>query len=646
MKKSKYLIALLGVWFCLEFSAWASEKKLTILHTNDLHSHFLGFSPNLDYSPLTLGDDQTVGGWARLATAIKSEKANRENPILVLDAGDFLMGSLFHMVSRDEALELVLMKELGIDYTTLGNHEFDLKPDGLARILKAATTKGKMASIVSSNIIFNLNDKRDDSLEEVFKSGIVQSYVVQDKAGIKIGIFGLVGSDASEVAPFASPVKFGDSVETSRRIVSILREQEKVDVVICLSHSGLNKDKTKSEDELLAEQVAGIDVIISGHTHTVLPRPIEINNTVIVQAGSYARYLGVLDLVIEKDKVKLGSYKQIEINDSIIGDESIQKQITSYMRIIDTKVLKEYGLSFNQVLAESDFDLKTEQKETNLGNLLTDSLRWAVDKAEYDPRDPLSKVRVAVQSNGVIRDNLMRGKTGKITVSDLFRVVPLGIGMDNTMSYPLVTFFINGSEIKKALEVLTTVYPMKGSDYFLQFSGLKIKYNPNRMYFDRVTEILIEENSQFVPLDSSDSNPQLYKMTSNFYNSTFLKVIGSFTSGILTIVPKDKNGNPIKDLTTVLVDADKSKPGIQEIKDWTALMEYVQSFEDKNSNGIPEIPERYRSTENRQVIDSSLNPYKLIAGGNYLTWSAVGAIASAILLIAYAVVRTIRRIRT
>ena len=109
---------------------FGEEKLLTLLHTNDLHSHFLGLSPNIDYTPLRTGDDSTVGGWARIATAIRSEKSKRTNPTLVLDAGDFLMGSLFHMVAREEGLELRLMKEMGYDVTTFGNHEFDLTSVG------------------------------------------------------------------------------------------------------------------------------------------------------------------------------------------------------------------------------------------------------------------------------------------------------------------------------------------------------------------------------------------------------------------------------------------------------------------------------------------------------------------------------------
>ncbi len=648
--KTKYFFLFL-FFFITSFSSmgYSAENRLTILHTNDLHSHFLGFSPNGDYSPLITGNDKTMGGWARIATIINSEKAERNNPFLVLDAGDFLMGSLFHMISREESLELRLMKKMGYDLTTLGNHEFDLKPEGLARIIESAAAKGEMPQIVASNVIFNPTDKKDDPLEKLFKQGLVKPYVIIEKNGLKTGFFGLMGEDAASVAPFASPVEFGDPFETAQKMVKLLREQEQVDLVVCLSHSGLMEDESKSEDVLLAKNVSGIDIIISGHTHTVLPEPIVQNGTIIVQAGSYGQQVGVLDVTINPDGVKLENYKTVLIDDTIKGDVAITRMIESGKQLVNQKVLKPYNLKFDQVLVKSDFDLLLKTDESNLGNLLTDSTRWAVDKAEYNPDDPMSRVNVAIQSNGVIRDDIMKGSTGLITVSDLFRVVPLGVGWDGSLSYPLVSLYVTASELKKACEVLTTVYPMKNSDYFLQLSGIQITYNNNRMLFDRVTKISIEdENGNYQPLDYSDANNRLYKVVSNIYNATFLKVIGSFTNNILTIVPKNKSGNPIEDLATARVDGDKNKDGIQEIKDWTALMGYVQSFEDKDGDGIPEIPEKYRHTEGRQTKENSLNPYKLLAGGNYLTWIAFSCIIFVLvlaILIIYVPIRILKKKR-
>lgn len=648
--KAKCLI-LLFVFFLINGSVvgYSAETRLTILHTNDLHSHFLGFSPNGDYSPQVTGNDKTIGGWARIATVIKSEKAKRDNPFLVLDAGDFLMGSLFHMVSREEALELVLMEKMGYDLTTLGNHEFDLKPDGLAAIIESAAAKGKMPQIVASNIIFNPTDSKDDRLEKLFSQGVVKPYVVMKKGPLKIGFFGLTGKDAADVAPFASPVEFGDPVETAQRMVTLLRENEKVDLVICISHSGLSGDASKSEDVLLAENVPGIDIIISGHTHTVLPKPIIKNKTIIVQAWEYGKQAGLLDVTVNPDGVRIENYQIISIDDTIIGDDEITGMIDSAVQVVNQKVLAPYNLYFDQVLVETDFDLRLETDESNLGNLVTDAIKWAVDKAEYNPADPLSRVDVVMQSNGVIRDDIIKGTTGQVWVSDLFRVVPLGIGWDGSLSYPLVSIYVTAPELKKACEVLTTVYPLKNSDYFLQMSGLKITYNKNRMFFDRVTGISIEdENGTYQPLDYSDANSRLYKVVSNIYNATFLKIIGGFTNNILTIVPKDKDGNPIDDLSTARVDGDKNKEGIQEMKDWTALMGYVQSFQDKDGDGVPEMPEKYRHAEGRQTWEASLNPYKLLAGGNYLTWIAFAGIMVAlalVMLIIYVPLRILKKRR-
>jgi 5'-nucleotidase len=117
---------LFSVILLLSPVVFAAQKEITILHTSDLHSHVLGFSPNIDYRPDIIGGDATKGGWARVATVLKREREKRPHPVLVLDSGDFLMGSLFHMLAREEAMELRLMKEMGYDVLTLGNHEFDL----------------------------------------------------------------------------------------------------------------------------------------------------------------------------------------------------------------------------------------------------------------------------------------------------------------------------------------------------------------------------------------------------------------------------------------------------------------------------------------------------------------------------------------
>ncbi|MBW2179547.1 MAG: bifunctional metallophosphatase/5'-nucleotidase [Deltaproteobacteria bacterium] len=612
---------------------FAEETMLTIIHSNDLHSHLLGFSPNIDYTPEQTGNDATIGGWARIATVIKNVRKERNNPVLVLDAGDFLMGSLFHMLSREHAFELRLMHLMGYDMITLGNHEFDLKPQGLVRILTSARQQNLIPQIVLSNAIFSEKDADDDTLEKIFKQGLVKPFRVIEKSGIRIGFFGLMGIDAEEVAPFASPVSFGDPIETAKRMVKELREKEQADIVICLSHSGLSDTMERSEDELLAKAVDGIDIIISGHTHTKTNSALTVGSTIIVQAWEYGKHLGIMDIAYNNGAVTLKNYQIKEINDSIMGDREISAKIRSFEALINKKILAQADLNFNQIIAQTDFDLEIKTEESNLGNLIADSMRWYINSMENSKED---RVAVAIISNGVIRDDIVKGKTGNIAVSDAFRAIPLGIGFDDeqTMGYPLITIYMYPSELKKGLEILTSIYPMKGTDYYVQVSGVKFTYNPNRMLFDRVTEIWLgDEETGYKPLDYSGSNKALIRVAADIYNATFLKIIGSFTWDILEIVPKDRDGNPIHDLRNARVDADRTKPGIQELKEWAGVLKYIQHFPDTNNNGIPDIPEKYRGKLGRQVAEASWNPYKLLKRGTYVTWTLFFILLTALVLI-------------
>ncbi len=613
----------------------AAPRRFTILHTNDLHSHVQGVSPELDYSPLEPGNDATVGGWSRLAAAIGEARAVRRGPVLALDAGDFLMGSLFHTVAREESLELGLLSAMGYDAVSLGNHEFDLMPDGLARILLSARRRGALPPVVFSAAVFDPRNPNDDSLAEVFAAGLVQPYRVVEKDGLRFGLFAVMGKDAAEVAPFASPVAFQDPVQSARQMVALLRDLGGVDVIVCLSHSGLSEDRDKSEDVLLARQVPGIDIIVGGHSHTRMEAPMLAGDTIIVQAWENGRQLGVLDLELDAGRVRLVGWKAVTLDDSIRGDADLQARIDLSKRVIDEKVLAAHGFSYGQVLAETSFDLKAAEAETGLGNLVADSIRWRADSIDSDPRDPLSRVTLAVESGGLIRDEILTGSSGRLTTADLFRVLPLGVGTDGTMGYPLVSMYLTASELRKALEIVASVHPLKGSDYFLHVSGVHFRYNPRRVLFDRVTEIrIVNEKEGWRPLDTSGRNPVLYRVVANYYNSAFLKLIGGFTFHILDIVPKDRSGVPIQDLAAARIDADPDRPGIQELKEWTALLQYVGSFPDANGDGITEIPERYSRPEGRIVSAASLSPSSLLAGASGVTWAALGAAVLALALLA------------
>ena len=523
---------------------------------------------------------------------------------------------------------------MGYDAVTFGNHEFDLKPAGLAATLRAAKAKGGLPQIVFAGAVFDRNIPALASLQDAFAEAGVKPYRVLERNGMKIGIFGLLGKDAAEVSPFAKPLTFRDPIETAREMVNILRNQEKADVVICLSHGGLRDNPKLSEDEILATKVKGIDVIISGHSHTKLEKPIVIGGTIIVQAWCYGKQAGILDIAYENGKVSLKKYTPVSINSAIAGDPAIQKLIDSFKQKVNTELLFAKNLSYDKVIAETKWDLTNRAEESPLGNMLADSIRWVVNKVDADPNDPAGRVVVAVESNGVIRDDLLAGKTGRITVGDLFRTIPLGIGVDDTMAYPLISFYLYGYELKRALEIVTSVRPLKNDDYFLQLSGLRFEYNPHRMIFDRVTNIEIgSEEEGYRPLDYSVSNKQLYRAAANIYNATFLKMVGKFTYSLLDIVPKDKYGAPIEKLSTAVIDGDKSRPGVQELKEWEGVMDYVRSFPDTNGNGLPDMPEKYKGKLGRIVENPSWNPAHLVSRATTPTLIALAALALVVLLI-------------
>ena len=226
------------------------NKELIILFTHDLHSYFL------PHRVLTEQGNRTQqGGYAKLAYLIKEQQLLQRNKTIVVDAGDFSMGTLFHTSFLQEASELRLMGKMGYDVVTLGNHDFDFRADGLATMLQTAKAKSnQLPAMVASNIIFSKNDPGDAKLKQAFNDYPVTRYAVMEKNGIRIGLFGIMGKDAGNDTPYARPVEFDNPVRSSRHMVEILKNKEKVDLIICLSHSGTSPIKSKSEDEALARE--------------------------------------------------------------------------------------------------------------------------------------------------------------------------------------------------------------------------------------------------------------------------------------------------------------------------------------------------------------------------------------------------------
>ena len=615
------------------------NRDLMIVFTHDLHSYFL------PHRILTEQDNQMQqGGYAKLAFLIKGEQLLQRNKTIVVDAGDFSMGTLFHTSFLQEASELRLMGKMGYDVVTFGNHDFDFHADGLATMLQTAKSKSnQLPAMIASNVIFGKKESGDAQLKKAFRDYPVKEYTIIERNGIRIGLFGIIGKDAAIDTPYAKPVKFADPVHTSKHMVDILKNKEKVDLIICLSHSGTSLTKKKSEDEALARAVPQIDVIISGHTHTILHKPIRVGKTIIVSSGCYGEYLGMLKINYSKgNDIKLVSYELKNITAGIPENNIIAEDIDDYKQIIDSKYLASRRLNYDQVIAQSDYNMETllsayeNPREMGLGNMITDAYRAEVKKAEGKNYEYIS---LALQPLGLIRETFQKGK---ITVADVFQVLSLGLGSDGAAGYPLVAFYVSGKEMKDILEVHTSVAPLEKKDAYLQVSGVRFTYNPYRVLMDRVTSVFVQdEKGEYRPLD----HQKLYRICANIYAAEMIKYVSDVSYGMLDIQPKDKNGRRLPDLKTAIIYVDKKASKPKQIKEWDALVHYMRSFTDTDRNGIPNIPDRYKGPEGRYEAQPSLNPIKLIAGGNFITYGAliIGFIfLCALVFLTLLVVRKIR----
>jgi 5'-nucleotidase len=268
-------------------------KHITILHTNDVHSHIEPFpADDIDYPNL--------GGVARRATLI--EKVRQENPnTLLLDAGDIFQGTPYFNIYGGE-IEFKLMSKLKYDAATIGNHDFDNGIDGLFAQLPNATF-----DFVSANYDFS----------KTILNNHVKSYKTFVKDGIKIGVFGLgIELDGLVDPKNYKETKYLNPVEIAKKVSKQLKEEEHCDLIICLSHLGYHYKSDKIDDLKLASQTKDIDLIIGGHTHTFLPKPTITKNSVgenvlVNQVGCYGINVGRIDFYFDDDKNKTSKGKTI-----------------------------------------------------------------------------------------------------------------------------------------------------------------------------------------------------------------------------------------------------------------------------------------------------------------------------------------------
>lgn len=470
----------------------ASGFDLRVLHTNDTHAHL----DNID----------------RRVTAINAE---RNDHTLLLDAGDVFSGTLYFNQYGGLA-DLYFMNQLKYDAMVFGNHEFDKGPAGLVPFVKDAKFP-----FVSANIDFSadkdLGSYANTTIGEPGAAGKIYPAIIKEVKGEKVGIIGLTTSDTIALASPGENVKFKDDVESAQKLVDELTAKG-VNKIIALSHLGY------SEDQVLAKEVDGIDIIVGGHSHTKLNEPTVYEGgeapVVIVQTGEYGVNLGKLDATFDEKGVLTKWEGQLINVDAKNEDESY---VIKGDEASATK-LKEYAAKLEElkttVIGKSDVTLDGERnsvrkQETNLGDFMADGMRAKVESiVELDD----AKGYVTIQNAGGIRATI---PSGDVTLGALLTTMPFG----NNLSALKMT----GTEIKAALENGVSGVET-GEGRFPQVSGMKFTYDSEQPgeKIDSVTGEVTQEGSRITDIQILGENGQYAPIEPNSY---YIVATNSYIAG-------------------------------------------------------------------------------------------------------------------
>lgn len=425
--------------FGMQGSVRASENvettKITILHTNDSHGR-------------AIESDNDGMGFAKISTLVK--QFEKENPnTLLLDAGDTFHGTTFATLSKGDSIAQV-MNQVGYDGMAAGNHDFNY---GYQRLLE-------LANIVNFPVLSANVRKQDDEL-------LLKPYEIKEVGGLKLGIFGLSTPETHyKTHPKnVEGLTFTDPVKEAQAMVTELKSQN-VDAIIAVTHLGIDESSTDTSIKV-AKGAPGIDLIVDGHSHSVLVKGLQgENDTLIVSSGEYTKNLGVVELTFEGKALKDKTARLIS------KEEAANVELDSAVVDVIEEIQSEQEVILSEVVGKTAVILDGEREQvrtggTNLGNLITDAM---IDMTGAD---------VAITNGGGIRASI---NEGEITKGDIVTVLPFG-------NY-IVTKKLTGEQIKLALENGVSAYPdSKGA--FPHVAGITFSIDPDEDAGSRVHSMKI-----------------------------------------------------------------------------------------------------------------------------------------------------------
>ncbi|NOD62782.1 MULTISPECIES: bifunctional UDP-sugar hydrolase/5'-nucleotidase [unclassified Ruegeria] len=458
----------------------AAEYKLTILHTNDIHSRIESINK---YDSTCDAEDEAegkcFGGVARLKTIVDSRRdALADQNVLLLDAGDPFQGSLFYTTYKGAA-EAEFMEAIGYDVMAVGNHEFDDGPEGLASFIETVSFP-----VISGNL---------DLSSSAELNGKVENHVVLDIGGQKVGIISALATDTVETSSPGKDVVFQDEIESLKADVAALQD-EGVNIIIALNHVGLAKDLE------IAAQVPGLDLVVGGHSHTLLSNtqegaagsyPMMVGDVPVVQAYAYSKYLGEITLTFDDDGNLIAAEGEpILLDASVTPDADIAARVAEMGAPIEE--MKQRVVANSGAAIQGDRSICRVQ-ECEMGNLVADAMLARVAD---------QGAQIAIANSGGLRASI---DEGDVTMGEVLTVLPF----QNTLS----TFEITGQTVIDALENgVSQVEEVKGR--FPQVAGLSFTWDPSVAPNEgRISEVMVAEGDGFVPIDPNKT----YLVVTNNY---------------------------------------------------------------------------------------------------------------------------------
>ena len=540
------------------------DAHITVLQTTDLHHHANGADHvGLDVDPVT--GTSATGAYARIAAYVNYVRSSTRHPVILVDSGDWTMGTLYDLTLGKQPLALYFLDLMRYDCVTLGNHEFDYGPKGLAQILgKAQDTFGFRTPIVTSNMSLGGNT---DLAPFFGHRKIIQTTRVQElHNGIKVGYIGLMGKAAARAAPASTPVTFADpsgQYAAIQGLVDSLRNKEEVNVVVVLSHSGTDATGTAGEDVELGRHVKGINLIASGHTHTPLSSAHTVANgnwsTQIIDAGAFGTNVARIDLTYHRSTktTTLDASSNPAMTDAGLG--AIQAglvpdpAITWLVSTTDHQLNAGLGAFFAQAFPDYDpanlakgiyhpvgstaQDMVSNESDpvpspNGLGDVAADAVRavpngiiaQTLAAVGGDPANlpgyDFTPIQAGVVATGVLRGKLRAGVP--LSFADIYNVLPLGITPDPSqplpVGYPVVSAYLDLADVKKLCALqLVLQSNLAAAENYLNLSGIRygFKAAESYVYFKYATAAgVLQVTSQKAAAGSSSALQALGALSS------------------------------------------------------------------------------------------------------------------------------------